>query len=244
MKLHEANKQLKKIEKLYQMMSEYAKDAESDQLDSLLDDERRLMLRYIEKLHSAFVDGVDNVSNLSPPPAPKKPIKVIAPTPTPAPKPSPKPAPPVVATPAPKPEPIKAPIPEPTPEPIAPVKKPSLSPEPPMPAPRPITGFNKKYSELFEVKKANDLSEKLSQQPLRSLKRAFSINERILTTNELFDGDADEFNTCLDKIQSLSTFDETRHYLEANVIGKHEWIDETKIKKAKRFVDLIRRKFL
>jgi len=164
----------------------------------------------------------------TPPPPPPPPKVVVAPQPVVVPEPAPMPA--AKAEPVATPQP-KAAKPEPVPVKAAPpkrVSKPKISED---------------HEELFEQKEATDLSEKLSQRPLKDLRRAMGINERILTTNELFDGNGDALKDALTTLNNLTTFDEAKSYL-SNIAGIYNWTTKKKKKKAQIFIKLVRRKFL
>ena len=96
---------------------------------------------------------------------------------------------------------------------------------------------------LFEFQDSNELSHKLSQQPIADLTKAISINERILTINDLFDKDAVFYTEILKKINNLGSFDDAQLIL-VQLAQKFDWIAEDKKKKAKIFIRLVRRRFL
>ena len=84
----------------------------------------------------------------------------------------------------------------------------------PPPPPKVVESkMSEEHEELFEIKEATDLSERLSQSPIKDLNKAMGINERILTTNELFDGNGDAMKDALSTINRLSNFNEAKDYL-------------------------------
>ena len=103
--------------------------------------------------------------------------------------------------------------------------------------------ISEEHEELFEQKEATELSERLSLRPLKDLRRAMGINERILTTNELFDGNGDALKDTLTTLNGLNTFDEAKDYL-SNIAGIYDWTSRKKKKKAQIFIKMVRRKFL
>lgn len=148
------------------------------------------------------------------------------------------------------PEPAPTPRPEPAPRPVVvevpkvEKKAPPVKVTPPPPAPKPVKAkMNEEHEELFEFKEATDLSERLSQSPIKDLSKAMGINERILTTNELFDGNGDALKDALSTINRLNNFDEAKDYL-ANIAEVYDWASKKKKKKAKVFVKLVRRRFV
>lgn len=101
-----------------------------------------------------------------------------------------------------------------------------------------------KYPELFQFKKAEDLSEKLDSTHIENIQRAMGLNERILTQNELFKGDKNSFETTVQKLNSMHQFDEARSYLCEEIIPLYDWTNEDRIKKAQEFIKLVKRKFV
>jgi hypothetical protein len=159
----------------------------------------------------------------------------------------------VVETPPPPPKvevvPNRVPTPRPAPRPTA-VETPKVEMQvppvrvaPPPPAPKPVKAkISEEHEDLFEFQEATDLSERLSQSPIKDLNKAMGINERILTTNELFDGNGDALKDALSTINRLSNFDDAKDYL-ANIAEIYDWASKKKKKKAKIFVKLVRRRF-
>lgn len=121
--------------------------------------------------------------------------------------------------------------------------------ETPVPETAPATevreqkSYDKAVLAIFESDRSSELSDKLSSMPITDIKRAIGINDRIFTINELFGGDIDLFNTTLDKLNSMGSFDEAREYLLDNIAEKCEWSKEENQKKAKRFIKVVRRRF-
>ncbi len=246
MDLQKAKKLLDKINSLYSGM-------ENDMDGSIATIEKDLMRSYVRQFYEVFLDNSAPVAaqkkakrkvevikaTPKPPPAPKaeKPRVIelseevqefIAETPAPAPVPKPAPR---ISTPPPAPRPVYVP---PTPPP-APVVQ--------APAPTVQLSDNEEVLELFEVKKATDLSERLSSSPLSDLLKAMGLNERILTVNELFGGDAGEFKKTMKDLNKLGSFDEAKQYLAANVVEKYGWTKPNKKNKAKILIKTIRRRY-
>ena len=257
MNVKQAKILLEKINRLFQSMT----------MDEHISEiEKELMRNYIKQMYEEFMPN--NTSASVPPIAPTVEKRYVAP-PTVEKVEAPKiVAPPKVQrveTPPPPPPriyvpPVETPVEEPTPEPVptsAPVAKPKPAPvvgkvpEPvkvPPPVyvapPKPVKAkISEEHEELFEEKEATELSEKLSQQPIKDLRKAMGINERILTTNELFDGNGDALKDALSTLNGLKTFDEAKEYL-SNIAGIYNWTARKKKKKAQVFIKLIRRKFL
>jgi hypothetical protein len=185
---------------------------------------------------------------------PKVEVKIETPkppvTPTPPPvvppivieKPKPKPIPiiePVIVE---KPKPIEVPIIE---KPIyrEPVKVKKVEPIYTPPS-KPNQEVDEEIEDLFEFKSATDLSEKLSDAPIKDLKASMSINERFLTISELFKGNAARYNEVVEVLNGLSNFDQAKSYLMKVVIPEFDWTAEKKQGLAKRFIKKVNRRFL
>lgn len=243
MNVKQAKILLEKINRLFQSMT---------MDDHISEIEKELMRNYVKSLYEEFMP---DVGAKIPPIQKAAPIKTAPPV-----KETPKVVEPVrveqvVETPPPPPrvevtpEPAPAPRPEPVPRPVvveAPkVEKPTpvVKVTPPPPPPKPVkTKLSEEHEELFEIKEATDLSERLSLSPIKDLNKAMGINERILTTNELFDGNGDALKDALSTINRLKDFDEAKDYL-ANIAEVYDWTSKKKKKKAKVFVKLVRRRF-
>lgn len=219
--------------------------------------EKDLMKNYIKGLYEIFlVDEAPpaQISVPTPKPAPapapvviKQEPKVVIP-PKPAPVAAPPAPAPIVATPPPPPAP---PTPTPTPEPLIMevVEETPTAPAPkPTPAPTPkksSTSFqmDEDLEEIFNIAEATDLSERLSQSPIKNLTKAFSINEKLFTIKELFNGDSDTFNATLSDLNKMKSFEEATNFLAANIAEKFGWSKKSKKKKAKEFVKTVKRRY-
>jgi hypothetical protein len=237
MNLQQAKITLEKINRLYQSMT----------LDSTIDEhEQQLMLNYIRQFYKAF--SGEAMENEAPEviKAPRVIRKTIDPTP-------------VVQeievpdfTPEPEPKPALAP--KPTPKPVAstpveqPVKEYVAPPAPPTPTyqvdklSESVSVQSDDYEELFEMPAAKELSDRLSATPIRDLTKAISINEKILTCNELFAKDKNRFDDALKTLNGFSSFSEARPYL-ANLANEFGWDKKSTKKKAQIFIKLVRRRY-
>lgn len=242
MDLQKAKKLLNKITALYQGM-------ESDP-DSIATIEKDLMRSYVRQFYEHFLENENNSVVASA--APKKKAAPVKASPKPLP-PAPKPVAPVYE----KPRVIElseevqefveetveptppAPAPSPAPKPIP--RTPVVKKVKPSPAPAAIQ--DEEVSELFTERKASDLSEKLSSLPVTDLLKTMGLNERILTVNELFGGDANAFKKVMTDLNALSNFEEAKSYLAANVVSKYGWTKRGKKNKAKVLIKTIRRRY-
>lgn len=97
--------------------------------------------------------------------------------------------------------------------------------------------------ELFTVISAKELSEKLSQSPIKDIKKSMGLNERILTQNELFGGDKAMFDLTLDTLNKLPDFNQAKLFLIQNAATKYKWTAKVRKGRAKEFIKLVKRRF-
>ncbi len=98
-------------------------------------------------------------------------------------------------------------------------------------------------SELFKAQEARELSDKLRLTPIADLTKAMSINERILTINDLFGGNKDEFENMLTALNGLESYEEASGILAKSVAVKYNWTAEEKLVKARNFITLVQRRY-
>ena len=104
--------------------------------------------------------------------------------------------------------------------------------------------YSSAFMDIFEDKEKHDLSDKLSMMPIKDLRKAFGINERIFTVNELFGGDNDYFETSISDLNSFSSFEEAKDYILSKIASKFNWDSDKRIKKAAHFIKTVRRRYL
>jgi len=110
--------------------------------------------------------------------------------------------------------------------------------------PAATVGFSAMYNELFEQEGTKDLSQKLSERPISSLKSAWGVGDKFLIVNELFGKDISAFDDAIENLNGMSSIDEARAYLEQNVIEKYNWTDANKLSVSKNFIKTVRRRYL
>lgn len=96
---------------------------------------------------------------------------------------------------------------------------------------------------LFDQEAVSELSDKLSRSPIADLTKCMGINERIFTVNELFGGDSSLFNSAMKTLDGFQSLEQARDYLVDHVAVKHNWSNESRLKKAATFVKLISRRY-
>jgi hypothetical protein len=82
-----------------------------------------------------------------------------------------------------------------------------------------------------------DIGAKLQQQPISDLKGAIGINDKFLYTNELFGGNPQEFESVINSINQLSSFDEAQQ-----ILNKYHWEKDNET--VQSFLSLVARRYL
>ncbi len=104
--------------------------------------------------------------------------------------------------------------------------------------------ISEEHAEILEYgSEANELSDRLGDSPISDLTKAMGINERMLTVNELFDGDNSAFKQSLSALNEMSSYNEAKSYISNQLIEKYNWVNPKKRKKAKVFIKLVKRRF-
>ncbi|HMG13956.1 MAG TPA: hypothetical protein VK590_00845 [Saprospiraceae bacterium] len=97
---------------------------------------------------------------------------------------------------------------------------------------------------LFSTKNPSELSDRLSQSHIDDIGRAMGLNERIFTLNELFDGNNTDFEKSLQDLNDANSFAAAKEIIAMNLAVKYNWLTDSKIKKARDFVKLVKRRFV
>jgi hypothetical protein len=90
--------------------------------------------------------------------------------------------------------------------------------------------------------KSQTLADKLGKIPIENIITHLGINEKFLFINELFKSDSELFKVSLQKIDSLSSFEDAKSYLEEILKQKETW--NLKNKTLKKFINLVERRYL
>jgi hypothetical protein len=88
---------------------------------------------------------------------------------------------------------------------------------------------------------ATEVSHKLTEQPVKDLKRAIGINERFLYLNELFRGDEAMYERSIKTINSFSIFPEAEYWIRRELKTKLGWKDSDPT--VMQFDQLVKRRF-
>jgi hypothetical protein len=116
-------------------------------------------------------------------------------------------------------------------------------------APLPKNTFSNNEIALEYAESLNDrlkeirteLSDKLTDAPIKDLKKAIGINDRFLFINELFRGDEAMYERSIKTIQNFSILAEAEYWIRRELKVKIGWIDGDPI--VKQFDQLVRRRF-
>ena len=78
---------------------------------------------------------------------------------------------------------------------------------------------------MENVKTKQEVAQKLSRTPIKSLKEAFSLNDRYLYANELFDKNMEAFNNLIKTIDESSNINEAQEKL-ITAKNQYNWDEE------------------
>ncbi len=92
---------------------------------------------------------------------------------------------------------------------------------------------------LKEVK--IELSERLTETPIKDLRKAIGVNDRYLFLNELFRGDEAMYERSIKTIQNFSIFAEAEYWIKRELKVKLGWLDSDPT--VKQFDSLVKRRF-
>lgn len=241
MNLDKTTSALKKINRLLEIIGDSGDASETEQ---------DLLKAYVKNLYNAVSDG-ENLETTEEP-TKEKPVaeakpKAAAPAPVvEAAPPVPEPEVVTIATPPASvtpPEPVVNIAPPAAPVPVAVPEAVAASVAPSDKASTSAAPTKGGLGDLFDLEQGSELSDILSSTPVNDLTKAFSINERILTVNELFGGDNEEFKNILVALNGLGSYEEAANVLARSVASKYSWNSEKKHKKAQKFLKLIHRRY-
>ena len=91
-----------------------------------------------------------------------------------------------------------------------------------------------------DVKTNQEIAQKLSRTPIKSLKEAFSLNDRYLYANELFDKNMEAFNNLIKTIDESSNINEAQEKL-ITAKTQYNWDEENNF--YVQFTILVERRF-
>lgn len=86
-----------------------------------------------------------------------------------------------------------------------------------------------------------ELSDMLTEAPVRDLKKAIGVNDRFLFINELFRGDEAAYERSIKTINNFSIYPEAQYWIERELKVKIGWKESDPI--VKQFDQLVKRRF-
>ena len=86
-----------------------------------------------------------------------------------------------------------------------------------------------------------ELSDMLTEAPVRDLKKAIGVNDRFLFINELFRGDEAMYERSIKTINNFSIYPEAQYWIERELKVKIGWKESDPI--VKQFDQLVKRRF-
>ncbi len=98
--------------------------------------------------------------------------------------------------------------------------------------------------ELFEIKKGNDLSDKLNELPLKDINRGIGLNDKLEIMNTLFGGQKTLFDITINELNNLKSYEEAQNILGNGPAIQFKWDHDDRREKATEFIKLIRRRYL
>ena len=100
---------------------------------------------------------------------------------------------------------------------------------------------NASLNESLKYNQNTELTEMLSNEPIKDLKKAIGINDRFLYINELFNGDEVMFERSIKTINSFSIYPEAEYWIRRELKLKLAWDEKNPI--VKQFDQLCKRRF-
>jgi len=116
---------------------------------------------------------------------------------------------------------------------------PPVTPQPAEPTPP-----DRELAHLFIWQEPSNLAERLASQAISNLSfSTFSMNERLLYTNDLFGKNNTEMEEAVKMLNNFTHFDQAKVFL-LNIGRQHDWHKEDRKEAARSFINTVRRRFL
>ncbi len=111
--------------------------------------------------------------------------------------------------------------------------------------PQPVEPLSdNELAHLFIWQEPSNLAERLASQAITNLSfSTFSMNERLLYTNDLFGKNSAEMEEAVKMLNNFTHFDQAKEFL-LNIGRQQDWLKEERKDAAKSFINTVRRRFL
>ncbi len=96
---------------------------------------------------------------------------------------------------------------------------------------------------LARMKQEVDIGTSMQQKPIKNLKASIGMNEKFLFINELFDGDIEEYNNAIDKLNSFDSLDEAFNYIN-QLNENYSWEEQDSSETIDKFAYLVQRRYM
>ena len=97
----------------------------------------------------------------------------------------------------------------------------------------------KQGEQIVEQEEKESIAEKMENRAIKDIKSVISINQRVSFTNNLFDGDSENFNHSLEKIEACTSLKEANELL-SSFRTANNWENEEVIQE---FEEIVSRRF-
>ncbi len=126
-------------------------------------------------------------------------------------------------------------------------------PEPEMPAyaqpepeviARPVEDFNKPpltLNQILSAQLANATRLSEQQSPIKDLRSAINLNDKMLYVKDLFNGYSLSYSEAIEILNRMDSYNDADHFLRTNYVTKNRW--EEKQATADKFYALLKRRF-
>jgi hypothetical protein len=103
-----------------------------------------------------------------------------------------------------------------------------------------VSGKQESLNEKLSQPKT-EVSHKLTEEPVKDLRKAIGVNDRFLYINELFRGDEAMYERSIKNINNFSILAEAEYWIRRELKVKIGWSDSDEV--VKQFDQLVRRRF-
>ena len=95
-------------------------------------------------------------------------------------------------------------------------------------------------NEQFETV-ASNLADELKSSPIKDLKAAIGVNQRVTFIFELFENDSANFDSALSKLDAFGDLKEAEQYITTELRSKYQWDEKESL--ATEFRELVKRRY-